>query len=187
MATSPWFQKAYLFRLYGSLPDYWHHILYGDAVEHPWYGPTFFLHYLASEFHNTLAQWLANTIDTKRKSAGGGTDTDWRTLLWYDETITETSPSALPTYKLFDDLGVFTSRSRWSDDNAIEFALKAAPPSGHSLTSSDSSLGHVHPDEGAFTLNGFGKNLIIDDGYSYLKMTSNHNVATFDGSGQIGE
>ena len=184
--SSPNFQEGAKYRIYSSLPDYWETILIADSIGYDYYGSSYIPWRLASLFRDPISQWMGRTIGEKRVASGKSSDFDWHTLIWYDDTVSESSPNVLPTYKLFNDLGIYTSRSAWGDDNAIMFAMKAGPPFGHSATPGTGS-GHVHPDEGGFTLNGFGKNLIIDDGYPYLKLTSNHNIATFDGIGQKGE
>ena len=185
MLTSPTFRRAPLYRLYASLPNYRNTILTADSVRTDFYGPTFILWRLAATFNDPRAQWLANSIQKRRRMDKVAIDSDWRTLIWYDENVAVQSPENLPTYHLFDDLELFTSRSAWSDDNAILLTLKAGPPMGHSATGIGPA--HTHPDEGAFTVDGFGRNLIIDDGYVYSKLTSNHNVVTFDNIGQLGE
>jgi peptidoglycan hydrolase-like protein with peptidoglycan-binding domain len=184
--TSLNIQNLPFYRLYGGMPNYWQTITMGDGRNWDYYGPTFILMRVASLFNDQMAQWLAQKINDKRASSGFvGIDSDWRTLLWYDESVGKQDVFSLPTYRLFPTLGLFTSRSSWTDDNAFMFALKAGPPGGHGMMPAG---GHVHPDEGGFTLRDFSKDLVIDDEYSYLKSTSNHNVPTFDGGiGQLGE
>jgi hypothetical protein len=184
--TSLNIQNLPFYRLYGGMPNYWQTITMGDGRNWDYYGPTFILMRVASLFNDQMAQWLAQKINDKRVSSGiVGIDSDWRTLLWYDESVGKRDVSSLPTYRLFPTLGLFSSRSSWTDDNAFMFALKAGPPGGHTLVPAG---GHVHPDEGGFTLRDFGKDIVIDDEYSYNKLTSNHNVPTFDGgTGQLGE
>ena len=184
--TSPNIQNLPFYRLYGGMPNYWQTITMGDGRNWDYYGAGFILMRVASLFNDQMAQWLAQKINDKRVSSGiVGIDNDWRSLLWYDESVGKQDISAMPTYKLFPYLGLFTSRSSWTDDNAFMFAMKAGPPGGHDMTTAG---GHVHPDEGGFTLRDFGQDIIVDDEYSYNKLTSNHNVPTFDGgSGQLGE
>ncbi len=182
----PYIQNATLYRLYAGMPNYWETVEMGDTRSWDYYGPTFIMMRVASLFNDKLAQWLGEKLDAKRVEGGQvGIDSDWRTLLWYDESVEKQDVLTMPTYRLFPILGFFTSRSAWNDDNALMFAMKAGPPVGHNIT--DAGSGHVHPDEGGFTLAQFGKKLVIEDGYMYSKLTSDHNVPTFDGVGQLGE
>ncbi len=125
-------QKATTYRLYGSLPNYWKTILIGDSVGYDYYGATFLLRRFATMFNDPIAQWLGNIINIKKTLDNVATDPDWRNLLWYDETIPEQDPISLslPTYHFFDDMNIFTSRSAWSDDNAVFFTFKAGAPLG---------------------------------------------------------
>lgn len=186
LLTAPHVQNHALYRFYAARPSFWQTVDFGDSVGYDYYGPDFLLYRLAATFADKRAQWLARTINERRTLDGVSARADWRSLLWYNESIGETGPSALPTARLFDNLEIFTSRSAWLDPDAIFLAFKAGPPLGHA-PSVGGGAGHVHPDEGGFTLEAFGRELIIDDGYSYLKKTSNHNVATFGGVGQRGE
>lgn len=124
------FQKATTYRLYGSLPNYWGTILIGDSVGYDYAGATFLLRRFATMFNDPLSQWLASIINTKKKLDSFPVDPDWRNLLWYDETIPEQDPISLslPTYHFFNDMNIFTSRSAWSDDNAVFFTFKAGSP-----------------------------------------------------------
>ena len=45
---------------------------------------------------------------------------------------------------------------------------------------------HAHPDAGQFLAWSQGRWLIVEDGYVNLKRTENHNLLTFNGSGQLG-
>lgn len=100
----------------------------------------------ASVFSDPIAQWLAHTIESQKKIDSFPPEYEWRNLLWYDETIPEQDPISLglPTYHFFDDINLFTSRSAWSDDNALLFTFKAGLPMGKT-PGGDS--GHAHPDE----------------------------------------
>ncbi len=183
--SSLYFQKTAYFRLHMSLPDFKDNVNYGDSPYYDWYGPGYILRCLASIFNDGHAQWLAKKIEIAR---GKKALYSWLDLIWYDENIKPIPPDNLPTYAYFENLGIFVNRTSWSP-NSIWVFFKAGPPLGKFAFSKGyyGGAGHVHPDEGNFLLWAYGKWLIVDNGYSFLKSTVNHNVFLFNGVGQLGE
>jgi len=183
--NSPFFQKTAYYRLYMSLPDFKDNVNYADSPYFDWYGPGYILRCLASIFDDGHIQWLAEKIEYAR---GKKARYSWLDLIWYNEKIKSIPPDDLPTYAYFDNLGIFVDRTSWSP-NGIWVFFKAGPPLGRKAFEKKfyGGAGHVHPDEGNFLLWAYGKWLIVDNGYSLLKSTVNHNVFLFNGYGQLGE
>ncbi len=133
---------------------------------------------------------MANRIGEARSNKGSGLGSplvSWLDLLWYDEGVRPQPPDGLPPHALFENLGIYISRSDWSDA-ATWFFFKAGPPQGHLAANRGVVTGsHIHPDEGHFTLWADGDWVVVDDGYVSKKRTENHNVLRFHGVGQLGE
>ncbi len=180
----PFFRNTATFRLYASLPGWVDNVDYADSPRFEWKGPGHMLRILASIFKDGHAQWLADRID---KARGKEAKNSWLDLIGYDAGVAALPPDDLPSYKFFDNLGIFISRSDWSDNASWSF-FKAGPSQGKLAESKGIYTGsHIHPDEGSFLLWSNGEWQIIDDGYVYKKRTENHNVLTFNGKGQLGE
>jgi len=185
---NPWFQNTGQYRMYTNIPGYVEVIQIADVYDErtDWYSPAA-LQWLASKFNDPYSQWLASEILEVRRYP----PIDWRNLIYYDETVPEISSNSLPTYGYFEDLGLFTSRSSWDDDEATFLVFKAGPPMGHrahEVLKLSTGSGHAHTDAGVFLLDAFGEYMIVDNGYQYGWLTADHNVLTFDGGiGQLGE
>ena len=182
--NSPFFRNTAHFRLYASLPDYKEVVDFADSARYEWIGPGHMLRALASVFKDGHSQWLAERIENARKKDAYFS---WLDLIWYDETVAPVPPDDLPTYAYFENLGIFISRSNWTEKAVWSF-FKAGPSQGKLAESKEIYTGsHIHPDEGSFLLWARGDWLVIDDGYVLKKRTENHNVLTFNGKGQLGE
>ncbi len=182
--NNQFFQNTARFRLYASLPGYEENVDYADSPRFDWYGPGYILRVLADIFNDGHAQWLAEKIEQAR---GEKARISWLDFLWYHEDVKPVTPDLLPKSKLFENLGIFISRSDWSD-NAFWTFFKAGPPQGHIAEEKGCYAGsHIHPDEGNFLLWADKKWLMVDDGYVYKKRTENHNVVTINNIGQSGE
>jgi hypothetical protein len=183
-----WFQNTSRYRLHANVPGYAEVIQIADVYDHrsDWYSPAA-LQWLASKFNDPYSQWLASEILEVRRYP----PIDWRNLIYYDETIPEVAPIDLPTQGYFEDLGLFTSRSSWEDEEATYLVFKAGPPMGHhahEVLHLPTGSRHAHTDAGVFLLDAFGEYMIVDNGYQYGWMTADHNTLTFDGGvGQLGE
>ncbi len=112
--------------------------------------------------------------------------TNWLDMLWYSPAVASQPPDDLPLYRYFDNLGLLFSRSSWQED-AFWSLHKSAPYGGyHAEASGFGPRGHVQPDSGHFMAWSQGRWLLIDDGLVKQKPTENHNLLTFNGSGQLG-
>ncbi|MEI6168718.1 MAG: DUF4962 domain-containing protein [bacterium] len=162
----------------------------GDCPRTHWYGPSHILHNLARRYPFSsqagLAQWLA------RQTEEGDVDAVWSShylnLLWSDPALPQKAPGTWPTLYHFSDLDIVSDRSDWTD-SASMLVIKCGPPLGHRQEQApyDYGAGHVHPDAGHFVFLSRGQFLLRDEGYSHMKLTSDHNTVLVDGRGQKGE
>ena len=213
---SKWLQNTGYFMLYSTLPNFTtsnHAMQFGDSTYNRWvHGPTHQLFNLAGEYRNPVFQWLA--MEMINRSIGTTHAMTWGGLIWYDETVTPLAPtpSLLPTARHFKDVGWFTSRSDWSDANAVMVGFKFGPMHGHrvqpyyfkqvdenwpetaDVNHWDPEMkwhtivnGHSHPDVGQFDVYAYGKWLVIDDFGSRPKYTWHHNTILVNNTGQHGE
>lgn len=186
----PWWQNTSAYALHLSLPRRaWQRenciVDIADCPRCHWYGPEYLLRGLARHFRDGHAQWLAAEIDTAQVAAAGA---PWLNLLWHDPSVAVQPPTALPTLRHFEDMGIVAARSDWSGDESLA-VFKCGPFIGHEAMqrfSYDPGGGHVHPDANHFVLFGNGQWLIRDDGYQ-PKWTGQHNTLLVNGKGQLGE
>jgi hypothetical protein len=190
LLSGPHFRNASLFRLYSALPGFRESVNYADSPTLEWYGPGYVLRGLAGGASDGLAQWLADRISKARAGKSGGLGSpliSWLDLVWYDATVQPRGPDGMPLQAYFPNLGIYVSRSDWSDA-ATWFFFKVGPPQGHAAAARGVLAGsHIHPDAGNFMLWADGGWVVVDDGYVTRKRTGNHNVLLFNGSGQLGE
>jgi len=176
-ATSEWLENTGMFRLYLSLPrNSWVRSNtigfvtdFNDSVRINWYGPDYLLRGLAKEYANGYLQWLADEVDNGTASPSWTDDSsEWLNLLWLDDTLAETAPTALPTLKWFDDLDMVSMRSSWAGDESL-VVFQGGPPDGHrALTlnlSPTLATAHEHPAAGHISLFGAGEWQLRDDSY----------------------
>jgi len=168
----PWFAQSVLYDLYSLLPggedNYGGVANYGDSPTRHYNSPRAIQSWLAHRLGDEHSQWMAESLDWPALTA--------MAYLWYDPSVSARSPEDLPPFHLCDQKGIFAWRSSW-ENNATYFSLK----SGSFFS------GHEQPDAGQFILHRAGVPYIVDLGYSYWKMTDEHNVLLFDGEGQHGE
>ncbi len=120
-----------------------------------------------------------------------GPSSDRFNLLWLDETLEPQDPFAeMALARHYEDVEIAFARTSWEDD-ATALALVSRPLGGHLLAElcerfEIGGTGHNHPAQGHFVLFGRGEVLAGDPGYTYKKLTSNHNTILVDGEGQYG-
>jgi hypothetical protein len=207
---SNWLKGAIDFIIFSTIPDF--NLLpdepdfancvisFGDSHrDYRSHGPTHILCRLASEYNNGYAQWLADEMIQRGIGLTNYDFRAWANLIWYDESITPTSLSNLPTFKHFDDIGWITSRSGW-DEDAVLVGFKCGPFHGHKLMpyyekQADESWdqyhfivnGHGHPDVNSFQIYAHGKWLATEPGYARPKWTSDHCTILMNENGQLGD
>ena len=205
----PWMKNASRFYLYTSLarehwgrPDpnygqgYINFFDYSDYYRLSSYGPDYLLYRLAAAYNDGLAQWLGMELTARDPipHAYGAVrnlyKVAWPAIFWYDPSIQAQDPIKAFRYELhhFEDMGIVTTRSDWSGNEAILFC-KCGPYAGKSAVAKsvmNAGGGHVHPDAGHFSIYANGEYLLRDDGY-VSKLTEQHNTLTVNGVGQVGD
>jgi hypothetical protein len=197
-SKSTWLSNVGNFMLYSTLPGITSDncvMRYGDTRYYDWvsHGPTYQLFNLATEYRDPHLQWLA--LEMYARGIGTTDRMGWANLLWYDEALLPAPPDTLPTFRHFEDTGWITSRSSWSDSNAVMIGFKCGPFHGHAVQDLYDQMtsfhqlvnGHGHPDVNHFNIYAYGKWLAKDDGYSRPKWTSLHNTIEVNDYGQLGE
>jgi Heparinase II/III-like protein len=168
----PWFAQSVYYDLYSLLPggedNYGGVANFGDSPTRHYNSPRTIQSWLAHRLGNEHSQWMAESLDWPHLAA--------MAYLWYDPAVSARSPEDLPPFHLCDQKGIFAWRSSW-ENNATYLSLK----SGSFFS------GHEQPDAGQFILHRAGVPYLVDLGYSYRKMTDEHNVLLFDSEGQHGE
>ena len=179
----PWLGKTGDYRLYAALPDGRSCVNFADSARADWCGPGHLLRRLAGEYRRGRWQWLADHIE-----AAGGGRREWLDLLWYDPSVRPIHPGDEPTGRFFGDLGLVFARSDWTED-ALHVAFKCGLPLGRHAAQVQRNPGgrHVHPDAASLTLVRGKDHILVDDGYTLRKRTSNHSTLLVDGIGQVGE
>jgi len=168
----PWFEQSVLWDTYSILPggddNYGGAANFGDCPARHYQPPRTIQAWLASRLDDGHAQWIAEQISWPHVTA--------MSYLWYDPSIEAIAPGTLPLSRLFPQKGIFAWRSSW-DDDASYLSIKSGSYFG----------GHEQPDAGHLILHRAGVPYLTDHGYSYLKMTDEHNLVVIDGVGQDGE
>ena len=181
--NSGFFRNTARFRLYASLPGFQYNVDYADSPIIDFYGPSCFLRCLASIFKDGHAQWLADKTESVRRKRS----VLWQDYIWYDPSVKPVSPENMPLFGWFDNIGILLSRSSWDKDASLVM-FKAGPPQGYMALSKEVYPGsHIHPDVGTFSVWSGRKSIVQDDGYVLKKLSSSHNILTFDKQGQLGE
>ncbi len=142
---------------------------------------------------------LTRRLQTKVKRKDGRPDNyPWSLLAFYDPTLEGGDYKALPTYKLFEDLGAASMRDTW-EDNGVCLTFKCGPYGGYKLseyrkamTQGDDKLHYINvahddPDANSFALGMDGALMFHPGLYSFRKITEQQNAVTIDGKGQINE
>jgi hypothetical protein len=122
----------------------------------------------------------------------------WDLLEFYDPSVGDGDYKAIPTNRLFPDLGAASLRDSW-DPTATAFTFKCGPYGGYKLNeyrqanrNPDGSphyvnVAHDDPDANSFSLT-MGSDFMFHPGlYSLHKITENQSSITVDGKGQINE
>lgn len=152
---SPFLKNTASYRLASSTPGFDGVLLWGDATGRDYYGPHHILLRLASEYQDESAQFLANSLPFLPRGAGPtatANDVLAFSLLWYDPSISQLSPSHLDHH--LRDWEVITSRSGWTRSDYL-FSLKSGL----------NNLHHSHLDAGAMSFNFGGTWLLTAPGY----------------------
>ncbi len=147
--------------------------------------PRFTLLWEAQRYQDPVAQGIADLLNP-------GPSFKAYDFLYLDETIEPADPfEAEPTARYYEDVETVFARTSWEED-ATYAAFVSRPLGGHLYAKlceryGIGGTGHNHPEQGHFVLFGRGETLAIDPGYTYEKLTRNHNTILVDGQGQYGD
>lgn len=152
---------------------------FADAHDNPPHAPQMF--WLARKFNRPIYGWYEKAILKQKLHP--------LDLIWFDPRETDPVKEGLPLDRYFENVGVVSMRSSWSDSNALFVAFKGG----------DNKANHSHLDLGTFVLDALGHRWAVDLGpddynipgyfgskrWSYYRLRSEgHNVITFDGANQ---
>lgn len=157
----------------------------GDGAPWHWYGPASYLHKIAARYENPMSQAIAKNHLAAGASAKSAA---LYSLLWYDSTVSDRMPSALPLARHFKDKDIVAMRSDWEGDESI-LLFKCGPHGGHKALKKYPQCiagGHMAADAGTFLFYAHGERLISDGGYA-KKYTAYRNTILVNGIGQTGE
>lgn len=197
-ASCSFLRNTFFYRLYQCGPDLSQNFNFGDCHDTR-SGHSAALYYkLAREYRIGEAQSLADlTLRTMLWREGyesgikpGILPEAFLEFLWYDPTVQTKELSALPTARLFPDLGLYSRRTSWEPD-AQAFSFKCASGGGHTQWRlagqleaqrgyAVRSMGHHHPDANSFILIRGTDYLVVDEGYSSAKRAADHNLVLAD-------
>lgn len=147
--ASTYLKQTHLFRLYMAGPSIGTLANFGDGPTRDWHAVAPLLHYLAAEYRDPLAQWVADALPERR-------DPDARLyeLLWRDPALQAARPADLPLWHAFRRTGFAAARTSWGED-ALTLHLR----------SGKTAVSHSHLDVNNFLLNAGGQWLLRDYGY----------------------
>ena len=162
----------------------------GDSPTNHWYGPANILRFIAGEYNDANALWLAQQIETAGIEVGAS---QWMSVMFTDSTQQPVAPSLDQTLVWFQDLDHIIARTDWSGNEDM-LSIKCGIPFGKNLMQlqkdgvyvGSPDAGHAHPDANHITLYANGEFLLRDDGYC-SKTAGNHNTLLVNGQGQLGE
>ena len=118
----------------------------------------------------------------------------WTMLPFYDSTLTGGDHLALPTYRLFSDLGAVSMRDNWTP-TGVALSFKCGPYGGaklnefawHTGKQTYINVAHDDPDANGFALAMAGGFIFHPGAYSMPKLTEQASTVLVDGKGQINE
>lgn len=198
----PGFRNAWAQQLYYWLPASGGSLSFGDDMN----GPTLFNHLDAAFFlspdlsgdKNVQAALKRRFDKTSVRKDDRPYEYPWSLLAFYNPALGGGDDKALPTNKLFGDLGAATMRDSWEDD-AVVFGFKCGPYGGfklneyrHAVREENGdphyiNVAHDDPDANSFAISLGGDFLFHPGVYSTKKLTEQNNTITVDGKGQINE
>ncbi len=179
--------------LHGQAVFRFHHVLPGMAHSAPLEDssptigppPVHLMLWEAKRFGDPVVMGIADVLNS-------GPSTHAFDMLWIDESVEPKRPGEVLTpAEYYPDIETVFARSSWKAD-ATYLALVSRPLGGHfGADMCDrfevGGTGHNHPEQGHFVIHGRGELLAHDPGYTYEKLTRNHNTILVDGQGQYAD
>jgi hypothetical protein len=157
-----------------------------DCLRTAYYGPEYLLRRLASLNRDGAAQQMAAKLEALGAVLAPA---DWLNFIWYDPSVPAQGLAELPALQHFPDLDLVVARSDRSGREAA-IVMRAGPPLGKRVQAMhinhDIGTAHVHPDVNHITLFGGGEFLLVDNGYTAVKDTFQHNTLVVEGKQQVG-
>ncbi len=159
--------------------------------------PRNLLRFVAAEYHDPVAQWLAGELDYRDPPNVYSAPWDALGFLYGDDSVAPDRPDRLPNSRIFADLGAIVWRTGWQDSSLV-FALKNGPFGGNAAANAffheqgpwnacrqcELNVGHDHADANSFYLFGGGRWLAPSvKRYDELD-TEFSNTVLVDGKGQ---
>jgi len=182
-----WLQQPGYFPIYFSLPARSREVINFSDCGVKRYLPPYLMYLPASKYGNGLFQDFGYKLET-----GKPHKFSWLDLICFDASIKAQDIHTLPTLKHFSDNDFVTMRSGWGE-NATVIGFRCGPAPGHKNQHDPTRIenqgfgpGHSHPDINSFNIFSKGEWLAIDPGYTYEKLTRNHNTIIVNGFGQSG-
>ena len=193
--TTRVFEHSASYVLYNLLPsDSWtaaNSVLnIGDSPTSHWYGPGNILRFIAYQYGDANAQWLADVMEESTLEVGYS---QWMNVMFFDDAVEPEAPTLDHTLHWFQDMDHIIARTDWSGNEDM-LSFKCGIPFGKNLMmlqkegiyNGRADAGHAHPDANHITLFVNGEFLLRDDGYAD-KAAGNHNTLLVNGKGQLGE
>ena len=200
---NPGFKNAFAMQLYYWVPGRGSALSFGDAQNNSGQfmyddAPFFISSHLSRDKNVQAALFRRFEKLSKPKDPSRPRVYPWSLLSFYDPTVGEGDYKALPTFRLFADLGAVSMRDSWEDDGVI-LTFKCGPYGGYKLneyrqTTPDEqgnphyiNIAHDDPDANSIAM-AMGDEFIFHPGiYATKKTTDTISSITVDGKGQIME
>lgn len=148
---APFLKNAAAYRLGVSTSGLEGTLPWGDAVARDFYGPQHILYGLANQYHDSSAQWLADSLPWKQPETWNRDIPVW-ILFWRNPAIAPQPPRQLDFHLDAQDL--VTTRSGWEREDYV-LAIK----------SGFNNRNHTHLDSGSLALAFGGEWLLSAPGY----------------------
>lgn len=160
---------------------------FGDGPRHDYsYQYAGYMPRLAAEYHDGLAQWVAE--DCRQTITTHGSPLRFLGMIWQDASLPVTPPPLhMPRMENFSDQGIVVWRDGRDGAESV-LAFKAGPPGGHyanAFFNFNPSTSHSQPDAGSLLLYSRGLWVLSPPGYAF-KDTSFTNSILINGKGQRG-
>jgi CelD/BcsL family acetyltransferase involved in cellulose biosynthesis len=197
-------QNYVYWMLYNQLPGTTEMLFSYGNFEWFWFGvKTHYFRFVASEYANGHAEWLAQQYAEAYGRTPGFWSAPWYVFeyLFYDPHLAATPPTDLPRSRVFPDLSGVIWRTGWEPD-ALVFALKTGAYGGRfafdrfvneeypwdapcRITGCQFNFAHNHDDTNGFYIYNAGRWLAPETVGVNKPQTSFHNAILIDGQGQF--
>ena len=180
-----WLRKTAAYRFHNVFPGLKGSAALGDCKKSV--GPGFLPNYmwLAQRYNDPVVWGMVDALHTAPSSS------PWFFLFSEPAAPRKDPFGELPTAAYYDDIETVFARTDWTPE-ATMLAFICRPMGGKHWWDIAhryglNAVGHNHPDANHFILFGRGEVLCVDPGYTYTKLTRNHNTVLVDGKGQYGD